>query len=325
MSTLVLLVYLAVAVSSVLLVRGVVASRRGPRGSVHHRVEAAFLAGGPARVVDSALAQLQSDGRVTVGGPGIVRVVRPLANDPVESAVLHELAAAPSGALHTVRLAAMRHPAVQEIGDGLAARGLVVPRAAGRVWRRWSLFQVLGCFALLLGFIAITIVTFAGAEPDETPFPYIFAVVPALFAGALIAMICGAVAGRRITRAGRRALAVYRRATSFPAGAGDLVARDGLRAVPDPVFREQLVAAARMPGARGGRDGGGSDVAVTVVVWCASTDPGGSGCGAGCGGGGGNGAACSGGSSCGSSGGGGSGCGGGGSSSCGGGGGGGGD
>lgn len=329
MNTAAVLLYVAVAVSSALLVNGVAAARRGPGGSLHHRVEAAFLNGGPARVVDSALASLHADGRVAIGGPGIVHVVRPVGHDPVERAVLHELATGPSGALHVVRLAAMRHPAVQEIGDRLAARGLIVPRGAGRVWRRWSAVQAAACFVLLFGSVVATIVEFSGATFDEPSVPFVVKVLPALVPGLVIAVVCGAVAGRRLTGAGRRALAVYRRAHAHLAEPGDLVALHGLRALPDPVLRDQLVAAAGMYRRRGPEGSSQQDDAfatTTVAVWCASADTGGSSCGGGCGGGGGGGSACSGGSSCGS-GGGGSSCGGGGGggSSCGGGGGGGGD
>ncbi|WP_336321754.1 TIGR04222 domain-containing membrane protein [Streptomyces lavendofoliae] len=331
MNVVALLLHAAVAVSSVLLVHQVTASRRGPGGPIHYRVEAAFLNGGPARVVDSALASLAADGRVAVGGPGIVHVVRPVGHDPVEGAVLHELATAPSGALHTVRLAAMRHPAVQEIGDRLAHRGLLVPRDSGRASRRWSMVQAVSCFLLLPASIAATVVEYTTLGlGDDIPFPFVVKVLPALLAGLVTALVCAAVSGRRLTGAGRRALASYRGAQAHMTRPGDLVALHGLRALPDPVLREQLVAAARMYGRRGGGGGGAHQdelfATTSVAVWCASADTGGAGCGGGCGGGGGGGSACSGGSGCGSGGGGGGGgssCGsGGGGSSCGGGGGG---
>ncbi|WP_260604317.1 TIGR04222 domain-containing membrane protein, partial [Streptomyces sp. WAC05374] len=278
MNTVAVLLYAAVAVSSALLVYGVAASRRGPGGPLHYRVEAAFLGGGPARVVDAALASLHADGRVTVGGPGIVHVVRPVGHDPVERAVLHELAAAPSGALHVVRLAAMRHPAVQEVGDRLAARGLIVPRGAARVWRRWSTVQAVGCFLLFFASIAATVAEYATLDFGEMPFPFVVKVLPALVAGVVVAIICGTVSGRRITGAGRRALAAYRGAHAHLTEPGDLVALHGLRALPDPALREQLQAAAGMRGSRSGGGGTQDDTAMTtVVVWCASDDSGGSG------------------------------------------------
>ncbi|MFG3404971.1 TIGR04222 domain-containing membrane protein [Streptomyces sp. NPDC048142] len=137
MYVLALLVTVVVAVSSVGLVVGAARGRaRRPRpapgAALHDLYEAAFLNGGPARVVDTALAALHADGRLVVGGPGIVGARRARANDLVERAVFQELAAAPSGALHGLRDAVMRHPAVQEIGDGLAAGCSCRPWRAGR-------------------------------------------------------------------------------------------------------------------------------------------------------------------------------------------------
>ncbi|MEE1756532.1 TIGR04222 domain-containing membrane protein [Streptomyces sp. SP18CS02] len=339
MNVLALLLYAALTVSSALLIHGVTAFRRGSGGPVHDATEAAFLIGGPARVVDAALAALHSDGRLAVGGPGIVVVRRPVAHDHVERAVLHEHAAAPSGALHVLRLAAMRNPAVQEVGDDLAARGLLVPRAAGRRWRRLSLAQGLGCLLLFFASLVLTLIELGSAEPGDLPFPFLGKVAPALVAGGIVAGVCGAVASGRITRAGRRAVEEYRRAYAAVPAPGHPVALYGPRALPDPVLREQLGAAARMHrrGGAAGRPGGGTSSAdqqyptagAAAVVWCAGTAPGGSGCGGsgggqGCGGasgGGGSGCGGSGGSSCGGSGGGGSSCGSSGGSGCGGGGG----
>ncbi len=143
MNTLALLLTLAVVLSTALLIAKAVASRSGrrtPVGSsypVHDLYEAAFLNGGPARGADTALTTLYGDGRVLIGGPGIVSVRHEQAHDPVERAVFQVLATAPSGALHAVREAVMRHPAVQEIGDRLAERGCwcrpprAVPYGAG--------------------------------------------------------------------------------------------------------------------------------------------------------------------------------------------------
>lgn len=146
MNTVALLVDLGIVVSSVLLIVGLSRARGGNGGAVHDLHEVAFLNGGPGRVVDTALTAMQADGRIAVGGPGIVAVQRAEAHDPVERAVLQEHATAPSGALHTLREAVMRHPAVQEVGDGLAARGLLAapPRAgrgaAGASSRGWSAY-----------------------------------------------------------------------------------------------------------------------------------------------------------------------------------------
>ncbi|MET7755116.1 TIGR04222 domain-containing membrane protein [Streptomyces sp. NPDC005389] len=327
MNVLVALFYVAgVAVITVLVTR-VVRTRGGPGGPVHDRYEAAFLNGGPARVADTALSALQADGRLAVGGPGIVAVVRPVAHDPVERAVLEAHAAAPHGALHHLRTAVMRHPAVQEIGDGLAARGLVVDPATRRATARWCGVAAVTTFALFPVSIVLTVVDFATTSLDTDsgmPVPFVFKVVPILLATMVTAIVCGSRTARQITPAGRRAVQAYGRGHAHLPDAGLLVALHGLRALPDPVLREQLAAAARIDGPprrRGGRrpvarhhygGSGADDDFAAATVWCAGT----SACG---GGGGGGGSSCAGGgsgSSCssGSCSGGGSSCGGGGSS-----------
>ncbi|WP_411072420.1 TIGR04222 domain-containing membrane protein [Streptomyces sp. cmx-4-25] len=327
MGLLIVLYYLVAVVAVVLLVTRVVRSRRGSGGPVHDRYEAAFLQGGPARVADSALASLHADGRIAIGGPGIVAVVRPTARDLVERAVLQEHVAAPHGALHHLRLAVMRHPAVQEIGDGLAERGLLMDPATRRAVNRWCAAVGIATFVLFPVSFFVTVAGFAAAE--EFSMPFTFKVVPALFAMGAAAVVCGSVSARRVTPAGRGALAAYGRERGHLADAGHLVALYGLRSLPDPVLREQLVAAARVHGprrpGRGGRPGpfphrsssSGADEFGVVAVWCAGAGS----CG---GGGGGGGSSCSAGScssgscSSGSCPGGGSSCGGSSSSSCGG-------
>ncbi|MER8231526.1 TIGR04222 domain-containing membrane protein [Streptomyces sp. NPDC094049] len=317
MNTAVTLYYLVAAVGVALVVTGLVRSRRGSGGPVHDRYEAASLNGGPARVADSALAALQADGRLAVGGPGIVSVLRPLAYDPVERAVFQAHAEAPHGALHQLRLAVMRHPAVQEIGDGLAARGLVVAPAVRRSVLRRCAALGLGTFLLFPVAFVLTVLDFATAE--EPSFPFVLKVAPALVAAAFTAVVCGSLGAGQVTPAGRRAVSAYGRDHARSGDAGHLVALHGLGALPDPVLRELFVAAARFYGPVGRRGRGGrgrtrsghaswaGDAAGAAAVWCAGAGA----CGGGSSGGGGScsAGACSGG---------GSGCGGGSGSSCGG-------
>ncbi|MFF3753358.1 TIGR04222 domain-containing membrane protein [Streptomyces sp. NPDC002018] len=337
MTTLIVtVIHLAVAVSSVLLISAVVRlRRRGPAGPVHDVMEAAFLGGGPGRVAEAAIAGMHADGRLVVGGPGIVSVPHPVARNAVEQAVLQEHAMAPSGALHTLRLAVMRGPAVQRVGDALAARGLLVPPARARGPRRWGATQGLLCFLGLPVCFVLAVMVVSDSLPGDGSAAG-FSLLPTLFVGAVVGMVCSSLTGRRITAAGQRALreftAAHPRGSAAPADR--LVAAHGVTALPDPVLREQLRAAARL---RPGRDfSPAAHSSAAVVVWCSGATPGsgtgcggsGSSCGAsscgGGGGGGGGGSSCSGGgggSSC-SGGGGGSSCGGGGGgSSCGGGGG----
>ncbi|MFD9029967.1 TIGR04222 domain-containing membrane protein [Streptomyces sp. NPDC059567] len=328
MNLLALIVWAAVLVALGMTIARLRAARADHGGSVHDLAEAAFLLGGPPRVVDTTLATLHADGLIGVGGPGLVVVLRPdlRARDHVGRAVLEQLAAAPSGALHELRLAVMRGPAVQEIGDGLAARGLMVAPEARRAGKRACLALGFGSFALLVVSIALSVGV--AREPFEVPF--FFKVVPVLFAGIIVALVCGAYNTGRTTQAGRRAAAQYRAAHVYFPDAAHQVGLRGLRAVPDTELRTQLIAAARMPRTPL-TNSSSSNTATTdaftlaALHWCAGTPgspggcggaPGGTGGGvdSGVGGGGCSASACSsggggGGSGCGSSGGGGSSCG----------------
>ncbi|MFJ8077360.1 TIGR04222 domain-containing membrane protein [Streptomyces sp. NPDC096176] len=315
MGILALLVHLAVGISSVLLIVRVSAARpaspRGTSARAHDVYEAAFLAGGPARVVDTALAALHADGRIAVGGPGVLSLLRPVAHDPVERAVFAQLAHAPSGALHTVRLNTMRSPAVQEIGDVLAARGLMVP-PGGTGPAAWGVAQAAACaIGLPLAFVLTLIESFGDASYDSGV-PFVFLVFPVLVAGTVIGAMQAGRARRRVIPAGHSALRAYRAEHARPQSSAELVALHGMRGVPDPALRAQLGAAARFRATPTGTGTGthGDSWSYTSYgpepVWCAGSSPG-SGCGSSSGGsgcGGSSGSSCggsSGGSSCGGS------------------------
>ncbi|MFB7080749.1 TIGR04222 domain-containing membrane protein [Streptomyces sp. NPDC056308] len=322
-NTLALLVDLAVAVSCVLLVVGLARARGGSGGSVHDLLEVAFLNGGPGRVVDTALTAMHTDGRLTIGGPGIVAVQQVDARDPVERALLQTHATAPSGALHTLRDAVMRHAAVQEIGDGLAARGLLASPTKTRVWRRWGVVQGLVCLLAIPLTVVVTAMQFMADDSPEMDFsvPFVFKVLPALIIGFPIGFVCAGIARGRVTKPGRRAAEVYRAAHAYNPQPAHLVATLGLRALPDPVLRTQLIAAARMrpagrplftgPGSGSHASSDSSTLFVAPVVWCGGTSLGNGSCGS-SGDGGSSGGGCGSGTSCGS----GSGCGGSSGSSC---------
>lgn len=352
-----------VALSSCELLRGVVTSRRTRTSPLHaderseHGVfvrgtmEAAFLSGGPARVADALIAGLHEDGRLVVAGPGVVGITRPTARNAAEQAVLDAHTAAPSGALHWLRLGVMRSAPVQETGDALARRGLVVRPGSQRKWRRWAGLQT---FLSLFGFIAVAMLTTVEHAEDSYPgypgsgsdslYDSIVQLVPVGLIGVVTGLICLYVTEKRLTVAGRRALYEYVRSSGHLTGAAHLVATHGLSAV-HPDLRRHLMASARVrvpapppmsphlapyrtPGTGSPSTGSPS---TGTPTWCGSGGGGGGGGGGGCSGGSGGscssgGSSCSGGgSSCGgggsSCGGGGSSCGGGGGSSCGGGGG----
>lgn len=308
MGVLALLVHVAVGVSSVLLIVRVSSARpAAPYGGAHvHDVhEAAFLSGGPARVVDSALAAMHADGRIAIGGPGVLSVLRPVAQDPVERAVLAGLAAAPTGALHSLRLETMRSPAVQEIGDVLSARGLMVPPGHGSGLAAWGVAQSVGCAVGVPVALVMTFVEVVGTS-GGSGLPFVFMVFPVLVAGTLIGAFQANRARRRVTPAGLGALRAYRAAHALPQSPGEAVALHGPRGAADPALRDQLSAAARY---RTGAVHSPSSGALHTgeAVWCAGVSPGsgcgssGGGSGSGCGGSSGSGCGGSSGSSCGSS------------------------
>lgn len=315
-----LAVHLAVGLSSLfLIVRVSAAQPAAPPGgaNVDDVYEAAFLAGGPGRVVDAAITALHSDGRIAVGWPGVLSALRPVARDPVERAVFSVLPFAPNGALHTVRLHTMRSPGVQEIGDLLAARGLMVPPNHGKGLARWGVIQSAVCFLGLPVSLFVTVLALLGDTSGAPGSPFVLLVLPVLITGAVIGALQAGRARRRVTPAGRSALRAYRLAHSGTRVPAALVALHGVRGVPDFALRQLLGAAVRVGTTSGGSSGGvTSDVSyvppyVGEAVWCAGSSPesgGGFGCGAsggsGCGGsGGGSGSSCGGssGSGCGGS------------------------
>ncbi|MEV7190364.1 TIGR04222 domain-containing membrane protein [Streptomyces sp. NPDC093510] len=349
MSTVAMVYTVVVSLAAAELIRGVVAARRtrSPHAArvpldaehgvfVRGTLEAAFLSGGPARAADSLIAGLHEDGRLVVTGPGVVGVTRPVARSAGERAVIDAHTAAPSGALHWLRVAVMRSPPVQETGEALARRGLLVRPGRQHKWRIWAGAQI---FLTFFGFMACAVVTlllFADSyteaanhteagEPDS-PLVDILALLPAAAFGTVSGIICLTVTSKQLTVAGRYALREYVASSRHLTGAAHLVATRGLAAA-HPDLRAQLIAAARVrvpatppavpypaPYANSTSWNAGSG----TPVWCGSGSGGGGGGFCCSGGGGGGGSSCSGGGGGGSS------CGGGGGgSSCGGGGGGG--
>lgn len=332
MNVVAIAVWAAVLGSSALLLRALFRARPrvpGASPTLHDLSEAAFLAGGPGTVVDAALVSLLGDGRLAGGGPGIVQA-RPgaLGTDLAERAVLLALRQAPSGWLYQVRYAAMLDPSVQETGDGLAARGLIAPPGAGRGLRRWGMVQALVCGMLVPVSLPLTFVAWALDPAPQVPF--IVKVLPALLAGIAVGVMCAKRARRRITPAGRAALAGMRARYAGDPAEHVQTALFGLRGLRDPDLRRQLLPAARSTrlaaaqsrartstrshGSRtsyatsASSSSSASSAEILPVLWCAASDGGSSGGSGGCGSsgsgcGGSSGSGCGGGgSSCGSSG-----------------------
>ncbi|WP_244320974.1 TIGR04222 domain-containing membrane protein [Streptomyces melanosporofaciens] len=317
-----ILIYAAVALSSVVLITGTVRARRGEAvGPVDARaydlLEAAFLAGGPGRTADTVISAMYADGRLAIGDPGVVSVRQPIARGPVEEDLLRLCAGSPHGALNWLRRELMRSASVQAIGDRLAGRGLMVRPDALRFWRRAARAQNTLCAVGVFLAIVMTI----GSVADDG-LPLIFAIAPALFTGFLIGGICAGAAKRRLTAAGKRALVAYRRES----GVGErrhtlsvghpatipvavVVALTGAATLTDdPLLRKQLLDAQKVPsgsgsssdsGSSGTSDYGGGSWCGGGGSGCGGSSCGGSSCGGGGGCGGSSGSSCGGGGGCG--------------------------
>ncbi|MCZ1006949.1 TIGR04222 domain-containing membrane protein [Streptomyces lydicus] len=83
------------------------------------------------------------------------------AHDAVEAAVLDAVARTPGGALPVLRATARRGPAVQSVGDRLAARGLLRRPEPGLPWRRLASAQMTACVVL---FFVAMLLSFTGSD-----------------------------------------------------------------------------------------------------------------------------------------------------------------
>ena len=255
----------AVAIASVALIVGLRRSRRGTSGSVHGIAEAAFLGGGPGRLADTTITGMHTDGRLSIAEPGVFAVEQPVARNPLEQALLDEHAMAPSGSLYRLRTALMHNGAVQEVGDGLARRGLLVTPAESRRWLRRSRILGFGCL------IPLPVAFFyAGASHSESDgvvvppadgIPVDFLLVAALAVGSVIGLGCARFAKRRITAAGRKARNAFAAKLSRYPEPSELVAAHGVRGVPDQALKVQLRAASWPRPDQGSNDGGGGSSA----------------------------------------------------------------
>ena len=85
----------------------------------------AFLAGGPQRVVDTALVALVESGRVRVHAPGELAVAVPDRRHPVEAALLDALGTRGHPTVDTIRWRLTDDERITGLGPSLAADGLL--------------------------------------------------------------------------------------------------------------------------------------------------------------------------------------------------------
>ncbi|MFD7923045.1 TIGR04222 domain-containing membrane protein [Streptomyces sp. NPDC059740] len=240
----------------------------GPRQRGRTEWEAAFLAGGPYRVADAAIAALHEDGRLSIGGPGVVSLHRAASADPVAAAVARVVREVPDGSLARVRHGVAATRAVAEIGDRLVAGGLL-RRPRGQ---RWALPLAAAHLMLWLVFgaslLALTVAGRLDDWADGYGTPFVAHALPYLLPSVAVGWACRRGQGVRLSPAGEKALAGHRaRLGTGPVQAAPtalLVALRGSDALPDPVTRAQFAAARCVPGhlvtGRG-----------TGTTWCGAT------------------------------------------------------
>ncbi|MDT0344151.1 TIGR04222 domain-containing membrane protein [Streptomyces litchfieldiae] len=253
---------------------------RGP-SRVPELYEAAFLSGGAYRVADTVLCAMLAKQRIAIWN-GTVTVVAPVADDEPERELL-ALCEDWQAPLGRVRAGLARSGPVQEIGDKLAARGLLLRPGIYEPWRR---------AVLTSRFTGVTVFGAGVLTLIVSPSPAVM--VPLGGAVALIVISAALMppAGR-LTVTGRRKLLHLRGHDPLtPEGAAMLVALGGYVALNDLVLREQFEEAAAAPGTA-------AEANSPAVLWGADCGDSGSvtSCGGDSGGGGGDGGAGGGGDS----------------------------
>ncbi|WP_380279991.1 TIGR04222 domain-containing membrane protein [Kitasatospora purpeofusca] len=300
-------------------------------------LDAAFLAGGPGRVFDTALVRMHRAGHVVVSRAGLVTLTTDKPYDKVEREIVDAIGPSRSRDLGPLRIAVMRSPSVQAIGDTLADRGLM--RNPARLRRARTARRAIW-FALLLTAVVTAAAHLLDSDEPGGEHPALW-IPPVLLVFGLLSLLAIRPPRGRMTPAGRRQLGLVddgkpwtprngaRRADAAVLGA---IALGGLAAVgaaefADAELQQALLATAAADqaaratgysasssatGSTGSTGGSGSGCGSSPAVWCgSSSDSGssdsgssGSSCGgsSGCGGSSSSGSSCSSGSSgCGSS------------------------
>jgi uncharacterized protein (TIGR04222 family) len=210
--------------------------RRRERASELSPYDAAFLAGGPERVVETALHTLWgSDNNVVIGSGGRLRLPEPWTEPehPVERAVVEKWRTAGSTTPTLLRVRAVRTGAVREIGDRLVSYGLLMapPRARAR------LFAARVLVAVVCGTSVLAV--FACRQGLQQSAPFVAVGVCCL----AVRMLCPA--RDLLTPAGRRLLTAMRTDEPWASAALRTVVFDGRGGLPGERRRSQR------------RDGGG--------------------------------------------------------------------
>ncbi|MEV0533431.1 TIGR04222 domain-containing membrane protein [Kitasatospora sp. NPDC050463] len=269
-------------------------------------LDTAFLAGGPGRVFDTALVRMHQAGRVVVNRAGFVTLTTEQPYDAVDLAIIDAVGPTRQRDLTALRRAVMRAPAVQELGDRLADRGLL--RSPVRMRRAKAARRLLWLALLLM--VATTVVAHL-VDNGDAERPSLWLPPVALVFGLVSLLVTWPLKGR-ITPAGRRQLALMSIGKPWKPSAGlapraaggaliGAIALSGLAAsgLDDAELQEALLAAAAadLVAAKSAAAAGSSSSSTYTATSCSSA---GSSCGGvtWCGSGSGSGSS---GSSCGSS------------------------
>lgn len=204
--------------------------------------EAAFLAGGPQRVVDLTLVSMARERRLLLAHTGWVTVVDPDGRDDVERSVIGAIGSYGQSRTAPVRAATAAADAVRGIADRLVAKGLAVPLGS-----RTSLasavrqVRVAAAVVFVLGALALLIpgATKGAAGPVLAWFllPFFLALC-----GLLTARMENHASSRWASPAGQRVLeaAVGRVDPGDEHAALVSVALHGVRAIDEPDLRAAL-------------------------------------------------------------------------------------
>ncbi|MFD7643619.1 TIGR04222 domain-containing membrane protein [Kitasatospora sp. NPDC059795] len=206
--------------------------------------ETAYLAGGPARVVDLALVRMAGLGRLHLAHTGWTTVVDPLDRGRLERALI--TAIGPEGQCRTAQLKAAlaTHPTVRDIGDRLALAGLATP-AALRDRARRAVGHVRYALLTAVAMLLVTVVLNADGRSARTAVAW-YALPLVLTGGTLLmARVDVHAYTAWAAPAGQHLLRALGRPHLCRAGAADdlltAVAMRGPEAVQDPRLRAALI------------------------------------------------------------------------------------
>lgn len=266
----------------------------GPEPTVY---ELAYLAGGPDRVVDTAIAALVDRGTLRVSSSKQLQLTGPEPADPIERSVAKASRPGHNATTRDIRNRLRMSGPMQALAKGLETRGLVATDRSRQI-RQFVYFLYLA--VLVLGVVRL-IAGIAGDRPVGFLVPLL---ISAVFATVIARALRNKRPGPRPTSEGGRILHRARsahgreRKRGIPnapgyagaaglgllGGAAAAVAFGGLASYPDDELSAALIPPPVSGGFGGGSSGGGSSCS-SGGSSCSGGSSGGGGCGGGgCGG-----------------------------------------